>query len=65
MPQTWRPVIQHDTDDYCRGLIEFRDIFYSSLGPKGNYKFFVSSADGAPTKCTSNSNRMIASLKGM
>ena len=65
MPQTWRPVIQHDKDNYCRGLEEFRDVFYTSLGPKGHFKLFVSSADGAPTKCTSNSSRIIASIQGL
>ena len=65
MPQTWRPLVQYDKDNYCRELVEFRDVFYTSLGPNGHFKLFVSSADGAPTKCTSNSDRILASFKGM
>ena len=65
MPQTWRPVIDGDTENYCRALIEFRDIFYTALGPHGSLKLFVPSAEGAPTKCTSTSERILSSLKGM
>ena len=65
MSQTWRPVIQSDLDDYMRKLLQFRDLFYSSFGPKSNYKIFVPSADGAPNKCTSTSTRIVSSLKGV
>ena len=65
MPQTWKPVIESDRDTYCRSLMKFRDIFYTYLGPKGNSKFFVSSASGAPTKWTSTSSRILSSLKGV
>ena len=65
MSQTWRPVIQSDLDDYMRKLLQFRDLFYSSIGPKSNYKIFVPSADGAPNKCTSTSTRIVSSLKGV
>ena len=65
MSQTWRPVIERDRENYCRTLREFRDMFYTSLGPKGCSKLFEPSADGAPTKCTSNSSRILSSLKGL
>ena len=65
MSQTWQPVIQNDLDGHLRKLLEFRDIFYSSIGPKNNYKIFVPSADGAPNKCTSTSKRIVSSLKGV
>ena len=65
MSQFWRPVIQSDYDDYVRKVLEFRDTFYSSIGPKSNYKIFVPSAEGAPAKCTSSSSRIVSSLKGM
>ena len=65
MSQFWRPVIQSDYDDYVRELSEFRDTFYSSIGPCSNCKIFVPSADGAPAKCTSTSSRIVSSLKGM
>ena len=65
MSQTWRPVIERDKDNYCRSLREFRDMFYTSLGPKGYSKFFESSAGGAPTKWTSNSSRILSSFKGL
>ena len=64
MSQIWRPVNQCDSEDYLRKLIEFRDIFYSSIGPKSNYKIFVPSADGGSNKCTLVSFRIISSLKG-
>ena len=65
MSQTWQPVIQSDLDGYLRKLLDFRDIFYTSIGPKSNYKIFVPSADGAPNKCTSTSTRIVSSLKGV
>ena len=65
MTQTWQPVIQNDIDSYLRKLLEFRDTFYTSIGPKSNYKIFVPSADGAPNKCTSTSTRIVSSLKGV
>ena len=64
MSQTWRPIVQSDYDNYLRNLLEFRDMFYTSIGPKSNYKIFVPSADRAPLKCTSVSSRIISSLKG-
>ena len=64
MPQTWKPVIQSDWDNYCRCVLEFRDMFYTSLGPKGHSKLFQPPANRAPTQCTSNSARILSALKG-
>ena len=65
MPQTWRPICESDVDSLKRCLAQFRDLFSTSLGPKGRLKFLVGSAEGAPTKCTSKSTRIISSLRGL
>ena len=65
MPQTWRPISGGDVDSLKRCLVQFRDLFEASLGPTGRLKFFVGSAEGAPTKCTSRSTRIISSLRGL
>ena len=64
MPQTWKPLNNEDEDEQRKALAELRDMFYTSIGPHGHFKMFVASADGAPPRCTSTSNRILSSLKG-
>ena len=65
MHQTWRTVNAVDREVYCRALEEFRDVFYTSIGPKGKFILFVPSGEGAPAICTSTSDRILASLQGL
>ena len=65
MPQTWRPICGGDVDSLKRCLVQLRDLFCASLGPKGRLKFLVGSAEGAPTQCTSKSTRIISFLRGL
>ena len=65
MPQTWRPISGGDVDSLKRCLVQLRDLFCASLGPKGRFKFLVGSAEGAPTQCTSKSTRIISFLRGL